>query len=164
MSKIKDILRFLTLNYPYKDELSKTRLTKLVYLADWYSAIKNKQQMTNIEWYFDHYGPFVSDIYEEAAKDKCLNIKQSYTVYGSPKEVIGFNEQYKKNIKFKLTEDEKTILKKVVEETETLTWNAFINKVYSTYPINGQKRYNYLNLVQLANEMEKDKGALTNTT
>ena len=152
MSKIREVLRYFTLQYPYKDELSKARLTKMVYLADWYSSKENGRQITKIKWYFDHYGPYVSDVYEEANKDKYLNIKQTYTMFGSPKEVIEF--KYKNDLvpKLSLDKDEIKILDKVINETKQLTWNAFIDKVYSTYPIQKQNRYTTLNLIRLAKE------------
>jgi len=34
MKKLANIIAYLSSNYPHKNELSKARLTKLVYLAD----------------------------------------------------------------------------------------------------------------------------------
>ncbi|MFC0274215.1 Panacea domain-containing protein [Metabacillus herbersteinensis] len=44
----------------------------MVYLADWYSALKNGKQLTNIEWYFDHYGPYVVDVYNAVKEDQSI--------------------------------------------------------------------------------------------
>lgn len=151
MSKVKYVLRYLTSEYPYGNELSKTRITKMVYLADWYFAQKYKRQMTNIEWYFDHYGPYVPDVYETAVDDKFLAIKNSYSYYGTPKSVVVINDEYDE-IKIKLNKKEIEVLDKVIEETKDLSWNAFIDRVYSTYPIKESKRYSYLNLVDLAED------------
>jgi hypothetical protein len=156
MSKLKHVIHYFVQNYPYSDELSKTRITKMVYLADWFSAIENENQITDIVWYFDHYGPYVGDVYEAAQNDSHLLIKEALTPYGSPKEVITFKDE--KHLNFfeklgvgeKLNDKDKKILKKVIEETELLTWNSFIDLVYSTYPIRSQHRYSFLNLVELA--------------
>lgn len=154
MAKIKDVIYYYLINYPYKDELSKTRLTKMVYLADWENAKKHKKQLTKIKWYFDHYGPYVLDVYNTAQKDRRINIKQTVSPYGSPKEIIEFSGDYRDmtDNEVDLTEKEMKILDKVIEDTQYLNWNDFIKHVYSTYPIENQKRYNYLDLVQLAKE------------
>jgi hypothetical protein len=39
MAELKDIIAYYCKQYPHKAELSKARLTKMVYLADWKSAI-----------------------------------------------------------------------------------------------------------------------------
>jgi len=56
---VDEIIKYICLNYPYKYKLSKARLTKMVYLIDWYYSKLNKHQMTNISWEFNHYGPYV---------------------------------------------------------------------------------------------------------
>jgi hypothetical protein len=158
MAKIKDVIYYFLLNYPYKDELSKTRLTKMVYLADWECAKKYGKQMTKINWYFDHYGPYVTDVYDTAVKDKKLVVKHSVSQFGSPKEIIKFAKDYEFELDIEdidLKKREMKILDDVIEETKYKYWNDFINYVYSTYPITSQKRYQNLNLVKLAKEENK---------
>lgn len=65
---ISDVLLYFINKYPYPDELSKTRITKMVYLADLYKTQVIGEQLTEIKWYFDHYGPYVSDVYDAAKK------------------------------------------------------------------------------------------------
>ena len=104
MVKIKYIVRHFAKNYPYKSELSKTRMTKMVYLADWYYALKYGKQITNIEWYFDHYGPYVIDVYNTVKDDRNLKIVDGFTRYGSPKQTIEINERHLNLIHHKLNE------------------------------------------------------------
>lgn len=54
------------------EDLSNARLTRMVYLADWSSAIKYKQQITNIRWYFDTYRLFVKDIGQTAKENSAF--------------------------------------------------------------------------------------------
>lgn len=152
LSKIKYVIRYFVKNYPYSDELSKTRITKMVYLADWYYALENEKQITNIKWYFDHYGPYVSDVFEIAQNDSKLKIVNSYSAFGSPKQIVAFSKPHTKSVFNRLSEKEELILQKVIEDTKFLTWTAFIDLVYSTYPIKTQKRYTYLDLESLARE------------
>lgn len=157
MVKIKYIVRYFVKNYPYKDELSKTRLTKMVYLADWYSALKYGKQLTNIKWYFDHYGPYVSDVFDTVATDRYLVIKHGFNAFGNPKEVVDINNSQYNELPIKIDRQCEEILNKVIDDTKQLTWNGFINYVYSSYPIKSSIRYNYLDLVKLAKEC-KEKG------
>ena len=62
MARIKNVTAYLCAKYPHKDELSKARVTKLVYLADWKSAQQNQKQLTKIDWYFHNYGPYVDAV------------------------------------------------------------------------------------------------------
>jgi hypothetical protein len=156
LSKIKEILHYFIKNYPYKDELSKTRITKMVYLADWKYSLKYYKQMTNIKWYFDHYGPYVNDIYNIAIKDKELEIICTQSAFGNRKELFTFKDNNKERKYFNLDNNEIEVLDEVIEETKYLNWNDFIKHVYSTYPIKTQKRYSTLNLPELAKEHNKN--------
>lgn len=151
MNKLKEVVYYLLYYYPYADELSKTRTTKMVYLADWYSAIKYKSQITEIQWYFDHYGPYVDDVYNTASQDHEISIKHSFSYFGNPKEIFRLKEGFTPTFEL-LSDNELDILEQVIEETKYLNWNEFIKLVYSTYPIETEKKYNYLNLIELANE------------
>jgi hypothetical protein len=53
MARLRDVVAYLCHEYPHKGELSKARLTKMVYLADWRSAIERGSQVTDIEWVFN---------------------------------------------------------------------------------------------------------------
>jgi len=154
MAKIKEVIYYFLINYPYKDELSKTRLTKMIYLADWESAKRCGKQITKINWYFDHYGPYVPDVYQVALKDKKINIKKGFSAFGSPKETIEFDKGYADysvdNVRLNIEQVE--ILDKVIEDTKYLNWNDFISYVYSTEPIESQEKYKKLDLVKLAEE------------
>jgi uncharacterized protein YwgA len=158
LSKCRYVLRYFALNYPYKHELSKTRITKMVYIADWFSAQKSQKQITDIKWYFDHYGPYVSDVYDEAVRDRKLTIQHEYSAFGAPKDVIALSKVYNSaQLELDLLNSRETnILDKVIERTKNLNWSEFIDYVYYTYPIRSQKRYSALDLVELAKE-EKQK-------
>lgn len=156
MDKLHSIVAYFCLNYPYKGELSKTRLTKLVYLADWYSALIDEKQLTNIEWVFNHYGPYVDDIMSCAKDHGDFSTKTEKTIYGSDKCLILFSGSPKD---IELTNRDEKILDLVIEKTKGLYFNDFINFVYSTYPIRAKERYSELNLIKLAKEYKDEKAA-----
>lgn len=156
MASIQDVVRYFVRQYPYPHELSKTRLTKMVYLADWLSAQRRRRQMTEINWFFNHYGPYVSDVYDTARKDRELKVEVSFSAYGTPKETIVMKDTNSFLATPTLGDEEKAILDEVINDTCPLTWTRFIDYVYSTYPIQTLERYSSLNLVDLAIKMESE--------
>lgn len=150
MTKLKDIIAYVIANYPAKDELSNARVTKMVFLADWHQAINYKKQISEIEWVFDNYGPFVWDIHNEAKNNAdVFNIKETINIYGQKKTVFQIKDE---TYEPKLSEEERQSIDHVINNTKHLNWNAFIKLVYSTYPIMSSERYSKLNLIQKADE------------
>lgn len=149
MNKLQNIIAYFCIYYPHKGELSKARLTKLVYLADWFSALIDDRQITNIDWLFNHYGPYVDDVVFSASRSPYFSIASEQTMYGSDKHLIGFNGIFDEN---SLSVREKQILDFVIEKTKHLYFNDFIDYVYSTYPVESRNRYSKLDLVSLARE------------
>lgn len=152
MSTLHDLVLYLCKHYPHKDELSKARVTKMVYLADWRSAITSGRQLTDLTWTFNHYGPYLDDVVEAAQSSEDFEVRSTTNMYGSRKEVI---EARPSSSEPALSVEERAILDHVIEETRRLTFNDFIKLVYSTYPIVTQPRYQPLDLVALAGEYEE---------
>ncbi|ENO3966438.1 SocA family protein [Vibrio vulnificus] len=155
MNKIQKIIAYFCVKYPHKGELSKARLTKLVYLADWFSALIDDRQLTDIDWLFNHYGPYVDDVVEVASRSPDFSIVSEQTMYGSDKYLISFNGYFDED---SLPYRERQILDFVIDKTKNLYFNDFIDYVYSTYPVESRNRYSRLDLVSLAREYN----ALTN--
>jgi hypothetical protein len=153
MATLVNVMAYFCARYPHKDELSKARLSKMVYLGDWRMALDHGRQMTDLEWTFNHYGPYLDDIKNAALHHpERFAIKSDLNMYGSPKEVIRLLGDYDGE---GVTDSERTSLDHVIEATKTLNWNQFIKFVYSTYPIVTQPRYVALDLVGLASEYRK---------
>ncbi len=153
---LRDAMVYLCKHYPHPDELSKGRLTKLVYLADWRSAIERGVQLTDIKWIFNHYGPYVHDIVDLARENQAFTVDLTQNAFGSSKEVIRASADAGYPT---LTDEDKRVLDFVIDSTKTKYWGDFINLVYSTYPVVTQDRYSELDLVELAEEY-KDVTAL----
>lgn len=144
MSKTSDVVVYLAENYPHKSELSKARLTKMVFLADWDSVKSNGAQITPIRWYFHNFGPYVDDVVDAAKKDPRLNVKLTQNAYGDVKEEIVFVGS--NDAQYDLSEYEKKILDQVITSTQRMYWKAFIEHVYDTDPVKKSSRYSYLDL------------------
>lgn len=153
MNKLQQIIAFLCSEYPNKSEITKARLTKMVYLADWFSALLDGKQLTGIEWVFNHYGPYVDDVVNAVQNVPGFNIEQQSTMYGDSKYVISYNGNADA---LQLAQREKDILKAVVDKTKPLYFNDFINYVYSTYPVKTKERYSTLDLVSLAKQYKDE--------
>lgn len=150
--KLELIIAYFCRHYPYTNELSNSRLTKLVYLADWFNCLLTNRQMTKITWLFNHYGPYVNDILEEVNKSDLLEVIMDFNFYGSPKYVIKLIDGCYVSFEEGITNDDKKILDFVISKTKTMHYNSFIDYVYSTYPVSSSQRYDSLNLVELARE------------
>lgn len=148
--KIVDIVGYILNNYPHKSELAKARINKIIYLMDWKSSIDRGKQISDIEWIFNHYGPYVDDVENEIRNDERLKISMTFNYYNNPKYLIELTDE---NVNFNEPNDEeKEILDLVIEVTKKLNWDDFINAVYSTYPITHSEKGSNLNLVKLAKE------------
>ncbi len=156
MNTLIDIVKYLYLHYPYHGELSKARVVKMIYLADWRSCLVRETQITNIHWYFNHYGPYVSEIIDAIRNDDDFSIQSATNMYGDTKEIIVLKNT---QCRVDLTEDVSDILDFVIEKTSKLNWTDFIDLVYSTYPVATQPRYSYFDLVKLSKEYKtKEQG------
>lgn len=151
-AKIKSALIYLCRAYPHTRELSKARVTKMIYLADWRSAILRDCQVTDIAWTFNHYGPYVSDVVDLARRDPAFEVLAAENYHGSPMELVTLADSNEPDA---LDSDERQILDHVIQQTSGLYWNDFIKLVYATYPVRTQPRYTHLDLVKLAGEYRK---------
>lgn len=155
-AKIRDVAAYLCAKYPYKDELSKARLTKLVYLADWRNAMDHREQMTAIKWYFNNFGPYVTDVIDAARRDR-ENFKVEHTsnAFGAEMDLVSL-----RRLKVDwptLTEEDQAVLDEVIGTTQRLNFSEFIEFVYDTYPIKTRPRHSTLDLEQLALQRAKKR-------
>lgn len=148
MPTISDVAAYLCVNYPHKSELSKTRLTKLVYLADWQAAQDMGRQLTGIDWYFHNFGPYVDDVLNSTMNDPRFQIQKTTNFYGDLKLQIAIDPDADLNLK--LSAQEKAVIDRVIEKTSPMYWNSFIKHVYETRPIVVSDRYTALDLVNIA--------------
>jgi Protein of unknown function (DUF4065) len=160
MAQLRDVMAYFCIRYPFKEELSKARLTKMVYLADWRSAITRGRQLTDVEWEFSHHGPYVKDVIDLARRDSGFKVSRTENAYGDFKEVISVKAHV---VNFpSLTVDDQRTLDYVIQTTSPKYWEQFMKLVYSTYPIVSRPRFAKLDLVKLAEEYRE--GILSHTS
>lgn len=152
-NSLREIIAYILRFYFNKEELSKYRLTKLVYLCDWCYAVSRGKQITNIHWFFDNYGPFVWDVIDIAKQENQLfNVHNAENFYGQNITLIKLHQCFYNPV---LSSDVKECIEYVLENTKNLDLEEFTNLVYATYPIKTSRRYTNLDLVQKAKEYNK---------
>ncbi|PIS00369.1 MAG: hypothetical protein COT84_08020 [Chlamydiae bacterium CG10_big_fil_rev_8_21_14_0_10_35_9] len=140
-----------------KTLLSKARLVKLIYLVDWKSAINNKQQITDIKWIFNHYGPYVKEIINELDKSSYFVIQKYINNYGNTAEKISLKEPIDINKANQLlSEKDRKIVDYVLSVTKHMNYTEFLKLIYSTYPILKSNRQDKMDLVLLAEEYKQN--------
>jgi hypothetical protein len=154
MAELRDVVAYLAAHYPYKQDLSKSRLTKMVYLADWRSVIQRGHQLTPVQWRYNYYGPYVEDVTDVARRDPAFEVIQTSNRFGDPKELIQIQQPTEYST---LSPDDRKVLDFVIESTSSLNWTEFVKLVYSTYPIVTQPRFSDLDLVAIAQRYRRDQ-------
>jgi Protein of unknown function (DUF4065) len=155
MANLRDLLIYMIEACENEQELTKTRVTKLVYLCDWKYSLEYGQQMTNIDWVFDNYGPFVWDVMKVIENNtEIFQTRETTNSSGSNKTIVSLNTQTGSELA-NLTGEERKVLQFVINSTKDMGWSSFIKLVYSTYPVVASMRHEKLNLVDFAREYKE---------
>ena len=152
--RLLDIVRYVIKQYPHPNLLSKARLNKIIYLADWKSSIESQVQISHIQWVYNYYGPYVHEIENNITYDDKERFLIEYTqnYYGSEKSII----KLIKDVEFNEPDEQsKKYLDFVIEVTNKMNFSEFIDLVYSTYPIANSEKGTQLNLIELAEAYNK---------
>ncbi|MFQ1801076.1 Panacea domain-containing protein [Aeromonas veronii] len=152
---IMDVIKYILFTYPYKDELSASRLTKMLYLTDWKAALEYGAQLTETTWHFNHYGPYVDDFVKMAKNDDDIRIVNTTTMLGGHKQQFELSSNYNKKIN--LPPKIKDIVDFVINATKDKNYEEFIKLVYSTYPVISSSKYSNLDLVSKAREYKSHR-------
>ncbi|MCR4511112.1 Panacea domain-containing protein [Pseudomonas sp. 32.2.56] len=155
MDSLVNIIGYILKNYPFPDDMSNSRITKLIYLSDWKSAIERGETVSGINWYFNHHGPYVDDIIDTLTKNECFEVITTQTIFGGKKKLARLKSP---DETFEVEEFTEKCLKFVVKKTKDRKYDDFIEFVYSTYPVVVTEKYNKLDLVELAKDYKEIAG------
>lgn len=147
---IMSVIKYILQSYPHKDELSASRLTKMLYLTDWKAALEYDSQLTNTVWHFHHYGPYVDDFVKMAKDDSEIRVTTTTTMFGGNKQLFELSHEVTEPVV--LSAQLKEIVDFVINATKDKNYEEFIKLVYSTYPVLSSSKYSNLDLVQKARE------------
>jgi len=149
-ASLKDIIAYILKKFPECNDLSDSRLTKMIYLADWKKAVQQQDTVSDIKWYYDNYGPYVESIIETANNNpEIFNVKHTLNAYGTKKKVISLKN---KNYPVNISNEDASVLEDIITRTKDKSFTDFKKIVYNTYPIVFSNQYEYLDLIKLADE------------
>lgn len=147
MVRVINILDYLYFKYPNSNQLSISRVMKLLYLIEWRYAITRFKKMTDIDWLQTEYGPFykgLRNIFNESSNyEVTLKLDDS----GKEQTVIIFLN--KKN-NFNLDDEVKEVVDFVINHCKEYSWRELNNLVNSTYGVLNTQQGQIINIVMLA--------------
>jgi hypothetical protein len=122
------------------------RLTTLLYLSDWRSAITCKRQITDITWV----QPFVAKMPE--IMQSLEQNKLDFTLtFGTQPEVMFVGDP----LSGILSTEARTCVDFVLQSEANKSWQELFRLAYSTYPMFSQPVQSILDLVQLSDLYER---------
>jgi uncharacterized protein YwgA len=153
MCELQDIVGYIYKQYPYKGELSKGRITKLVYLVDWTMCLMAHVQVSKLRWFFNQYGPYSEEIEHLIRSNDLFTYQDTDNYYGGNKKSIKL--KYEDEFDPVIPDAQKNVIDATIKKTQDITWQEFTNMVSRTYPLVTQTQYQYLNLPELAQQYVK---------
>lgn len=155
MNTLDDIVGYICKNFPHQEELSKGRLTKLIFLSDWLMCLTLQRQISSINWYVNQYGPFTEDIDTLLQSNPLFILKETDNYYGGNRKFFFLKDanEYQDH----LSEDDRKIILNVINKTQDLSWDRFRKIILNSYPLSNTTNINYepINLLSLANTYRK---------
>jgi hypothetical protein len=130
MAELRDVVAYLCTRYPHKQELSKGRLAKMVYLGELWSAMSKGRRLTDRTWELRRRGPFLKDIEEFPSKEPCFKVIKAASIFGDPMDLVTLQGDVDCPT---LTQDDIRILDRVIKESAPKEWEELCWFVSSTY-------------------------------
>lgn len=151
MERIINILIYLYQNYPNSNQLSLSRVMKLLYLIEWKYSITYSKKLTDTDWYLSHNGPYLSNllsIMNDSSNFQLImvpdnNVQQIVIKFLNRKQKIELNPNTRETIDF------------VINVCKNMNWLELNNLVFSTYPIVNGKIDTFIDLQEMAEEYNK---------
>ena len=133
MAELQDVISYACAKYPYASSVPLSTLTKILYLAEWRSAITRKRQLTQARWLLNQSGPFSPDIATALAATPTFAVGRSQSIF-KPSPLRVSLRQVDAGWKG-LTVEDKEVLDFVLRVISTKSYGEFIRLVESTYPV-----------------------------
>ena len=115
---IVEMARYFTVHYPYADELTGSLMTRLIYLADWLSLLRDGQLLTQQSWRIARGQPSLPTLFRDPF-DRYIHRVASRS--GFPGRQIFIPKSPTSSIPIRLTTHEQQLLDQVIHSTEYAT-------------------------------------------
>lgn len=153
MASLSDALAYLVLHVSGEEGISVSRLSKLLYLADWRAEITQRSRPSRVEWAHGVQGPWSKEIQNLVRKDNKHFSFSEETAGRGKKTMVHLAADCPSPI---LSPEEQQVLDFVIDRAGLLSWADFTSLVYSTYPVVKTVPQSALDLRVLASEYLKE--------
>ncbi|GEM_PF-1829163 len=153
MERVINILDYLYVNYPNSNQLSISRVMKLLYLIEWRFAITKFDKLTDIEWLQTEYGPFYKSL--RSIFNESSNFEVIIKIDNNNKEQLVINFLNKKD-NFNLGKDTSDVIDFVIAHCKNFSWTELNTLVNSTYGVLNTPQGQLINIVGLAKQYIKE--------
>lgn len=147
MERVINILDYLYLQYPNSNQLSISRVMKLLYLIEWRYAITKFEKLTDLEWMQTEYGPYYKSL--RSIFNESSNFAVSIKLDDNKKEqivIIFLNKKENLNLKG----ETKEVVDFVIDHCKNYSWTELNNLVKSTYGVLHTQQGQIIDVVNLA--------------
>lgn len=144
--KIDSVLTFIILNYS-KSSISVFRLIRIVFLAEWYSAIIQKETLSSSVWYRRNFGPDSDDVTKSLLNLKDIYLEQNNDdIDGISISVFRTDNLYNYN----LSALEKSIVNLAMKHAKEFDFIELDNYIENLFPMKNTAINAEINLKDLA--------------
>mgnify|MGYP003083275110 FL=1 len=146
--KIDSVLTFIILNYS-KSSISVFRLIRIVFLAEWYSAIIQKETLSSSVWYRRNFGPDSDDVTKSLLNLKDIYLEQNNDdIDGISISVFRTDNLYN----YKLSALEKSIVSLAMKHAKEFDFIELDNYIENLFPMKNTAINAKINLKDLAKD------------
>ena len=149
MERVINILDYLYVKYPNSNQLSISRVMKLLYLIEWKFAITRFEKLTDIEWLNTEYGPFYKSLRRIFNESSNFTVTIKLDESGREQTIIFFlNKKDSINLKSETID----VIDFVIEHCKSYSWTELNNLVNSTYGVLNTPQGQIIDILKLAND------------
>jgi hypothetical protein len=149
MERVINILDYLYVKYPNSNQLSISRVMKLLYLIEWRFAITRFEKLTDIEWLNTEYGPFYKSLRRIFNESSNFTVTIKLDESGREQTIIFFlNKKDSINLKSETID----VIDFVIEHCKNYSWTELNNLVNSTYGVLNTPQGQIIDILKLAND------------
>jgi hypothetical protein len=161
VAELRDALAYICGRYCDGLSLSVSRLTKILYLADWRSCITRGQQATPIQWKLNDSGPFCTELQALLRFDRAFEVVTTRSILkGKSERVVLVSDFGWKS----LSREDREVLDFVLKTSREKYLSEFQRLIDSTYPVyKGARSGDSLDLAALAFEYGRRQPTLVLT-
>lgn len=138
--KIKKII-LLLLNR-LNENITRTKIVKLLFLLDYVNYVNNGKKITNISYDYYYYGPYsrkIIDVIDDMKNENLLSESEHFNSNGNVYYIYSTNSETQ-NPEQLLDSDETNTFEEVVKKYGHLSLKQLLEYVYSTPPIRDNRQ------------------------